>query len=256
MRLFVAYSLRAVPVALLLLTIVWLRHKLSFTNAMLVITAGLICLLTNFPTATPRFWTATVALGMAVHLGLLRRKWVLPGVVMVGILVIFPLLGGARRVTSPGDLLLTLRSNPSIQAFTTNDFDAYSMLSYTNTYTIQGGSTHGAQLFSSTFFFIPRSLWEGKSTGSGSIVAKHIGLEYLNVSSPLPAEGLINFGILGVVGFAIAAAWFAARLDTAYWSGATSWVEACYPFMVSLFFFVMRGDLLSSLSFSIGFLVP
>lgn len=59
----------------------------------------------------------------------------------------------------------------------------------------------GQQLLGSFLFFIPRSLWENKPTGSGGLIAESSGYEWFNVSGNYFAEGYINFGFFGIIFF-------------------------------------------------------
>ncbi len=124
------------------------------------------------------------------------------------------------------------------------------------------GITWGNQLLGSLLFFIPRKFWPQKPIGSGHTIATDLGWDFTNVSCPYIGEGYINFGILGVILFAITLAVLTKFGDVAYKKSVYSnskeitIIELVYPFSIGFLFFILRGDLLSSLSYYIGFMVP
>lgn len=170
--------------------------------------------------------------------------------------------------------LSTLRTSTSLQeaasyvsgfnflgtSLATGDFDAYSMVGYTASYVENGpGITYGRQLLGVLLFFVPRSMWPDKPIGSGATVAGEEELIFNNVSSSPIAEGLINFGWVGIVVFAIVLCWLFGVLDAAFWKakggGEGTLTQVIYPFYIGFAFFLMRGDLLSSTAFIVGFSV-
>ena len=69
------------------------------------------------------------------------------------------------------------------------------------------------------------------------------------------------FGIIGVIIFAVAI-WFIIKyLDTIYWNiqkektKSVNVITILYPFYLWFFFFIFRGDLMSSFSYIVGFSV-
>ena len=247
---------RAMPIVLLALLIVRSWSKKTLLNNFLVFIAIALALLTNFPVATPRFWTAAISIGLFFTFIKVRNKNLLVYLLLFGLNIIFPLLATARRVTSLGgfweslDLSRTLSANLLIA-----DYDAYSMIAHTMKYIEIYGISIGKQLLTVIFFFIPRSIWEDKSLGSGRVVADALNFEYNNVSSPLIAEGLINFGVFGIIIFAVVFALICSKVDTIYWLKERPFVKLIYPFWIGFFFFIMRGDLLSSFSYTLGFTI-
>jgi len=81
------------------------------------------------------------------------------------------------------------------------NFDAYQIITYTIVYTSDRGFSYGRQLLLPVFFWIPRSVWPSKPIGTSDVVGEHAGFFNVNVSSPLWAEGYINFGIVGIALF-------------------------------------------------------
>lgn len=71
-----------------------------------------------------------------------------------------------------------------------------------------------SQLMGTLGFFIPRTLLPTKPIGSGAHTAMLQDLPVDNIAMPLAGEGFINFGILGVALFAIAAGIVSKRIDS------------------------------------------
>ena len=91
--------------------------------------------------------------------------------------------------------------------------------------------------------------------GSGQTAAEFFGWDFTNLSCPLPAEGYVNFGILGVVVFAVHFSLIVSKADNVFWRGRSVFMKIVYPFVVPFVFFLMRGDLLSSFAYLFGFAV-
>jgi hypothetical protein len=81
------------------------------------------------------------------------------------------------------------------------NFDSFQMIGYTTGYTDQFGYSWGNQILLPAFFWVPRSIWNSKPIGTPDMVAENANFLHFNVSSPLWAEGFINFGIPGLILF-------------------------------------------------------
>jgi len=117
--------------------------------------------------------------------------------------------------------------------------------------------TWGEQLLGSIFFYIPRSIWPSKPIGSGAALSQLESLDFSNISMPLIAESFINFHMIGIVVFSIVCGGGAAYLDSFYWksqnkSGVT---KLFYLFLLGMFLFILRGDLLSSFAYTISLML-
>ncbi len=257
--------LRGFPVAATAGTLWFMRAgraSLAVRLGLVAASMGLL-LVADFPLGSARYLIGAVYLGLLLTvLGrYLRTGWPVVFLLVGGLLVLFPFLSTLRFITSPREILSYLGSfnflGPSLA---TGDFDAYSMVGYTAEYVHDGpGVTFGRQLLGVIFFFVPRSLWPGKPVGSGYTVAVDGGLAFNNVSSSPLAEGLINFGWVGVALFAFVLCWLFGTLDASYEraqrKGYETLLGLIYPFWIGFAFFLMRGDLLSSTAFIVGFSV-
>lgn len=219
-------------------------------------------LLVNFPTATPRYWTASVYIGLII---LMVRKIKDPHlfkiIIIIGILVIFPSINIFRNHTLESVLQTGINIPEPSEFLLAGDFDAFSMLVRAIVYIERFGIEWGNQLVGNVLFFIPRDIWPTKPVGSGLTVASTFGWEFTNVSMPFVGEGAINFGFIGVILFSYILAILTAYGDLAYYKSFSNskeikFIELVYPFTLGFLFFILRGDLLSSLSYYIGFIMP
>ena len=170
----------------------------------------------------------------------------------LGLLVVFPFLNNFRVLTSINDISFDL----NFDQFEDLNFDSYSMFMRV----ISGNIiTNGYQFLGVLLFWVPRSLWTSKPMGSGFYVAETTHLSFNNISMPYFGEGYINWGYLGVVLFAIVLAYVLAKLDKKYWTythyqGKTI-NKIKYFMLLGLLIFILRGDLLSSFAYTIGYMV-
>lgn len=206
-------------------------------------------LLTNFPLATPRFYAAAmyIPLLLIYYKSLQSNYMKLNRVLIYGLMFVFPVLDQFRRIDSLLEAKYTLDFNMFLQGH----FDSYQMFMRVIKDKI---ITNGKQLMTTFFFFVPRSVWPEKSIGSGSLVANKLGLSFTNISMNFFGEGYINFGYFGIVLFIIILAVINSKFDKFYWDTnmGTNLFSIFYFFLLGLEFFVLRGDLLSSFSFTIG----
>jgi len=220
----------------------------------------LINLLVNNPLASSRYWAGTVVLGFIVML--FRRlnigRGYLAAALLVGILFLFPLSNELRYKTVETISLSDFRLSGLKTAYTSPHFDAYEMGVHTLQYVGKEGVTWGRQLLGPLFFWIPRALWRGKPVGSGGVVASYFAYPQINLSCPLPFEGYINFGVIGLIVFAYLIGVLFSSLDEYHWKVSTATssevISAYYPFLLGFSFLAMRGDLMSGFSYTVMFI--
>lgn len=260
-------TFRAFPVIVFSMQIAYKNKYGKFNNIKHVIITFILLILVNFPTGLPRFKIAATYLGiLLVYKEKIKSKNLFKYTVLFGLLFIFPLINIFRYNTFEDLLYLNITlPNPS-HDFLQGDFDSYSMLARSLIYVRDHGLTFGNQLIGAVLFFIPRSIWENKAIGSGWLIADTEGWSFGNISFPYIGEGYINFGLIGVILFAIIGSYIVCNLDHKYKyyiktnredkTKSIPYIYIIYPFVVGLIFFVLRGDLMSSLAFSIGFILP
>lgn len=226
----------------------------------------LLFVVVNFPLTLPRSLLAACYVGVVLSFG--GRLWQrFPQLFSLGLitllLCVYPLAGITRweaaratqKIEQPGAWLAA--------SYTGGDFDAHASLCRVVERVRTRGTTKGKQLLTALAFPVPRKAWPQKSIGSGALVHREMNIEWTNVSCPLPAEGYINFGLLGTVLFSLLFAAGAHRYDAYYWQwrvhrahlGDFSFPLLFYPVVLILAFFLLRGDLLSSLAAGVGLYV-
>lgn len=256
-------SFRSITVINVALNILYYHKNRKIYKKTKFIVSVILMILVNFPTATPRFWMASVYIGLiATIIRRLKNPHLLKLMIILGLIVVFPFINTFRNLTFGEAINLGIKLPLSSDYFVSGDFDSYSMLVRSINYVEDYGVSWGYQLLGNLFFFIPRSIWVSKPVGSGLTIATSLGWQFGNVSCPLIGEGYLNFGLVGVIIFAIIVAKISKYLDVKYTDKITrdeksfELIEILFPFTLGFMFFIFRGDLLSSLSYYIGFMIP
>lgn len=225
----------------------------------LVLMQMLCLLLCCFPTALSRNKMACIYMGLLLimfrplHKGA-RFYWFFT----FALIFMFPFMELFRHSTFAEVEIMEFINSFSdrfFESYTEAHYDAFSMLGYAIRYTQVHGFSYGRQLLGSLLFFVPRSIWPTKPIGSGATIMESLHREFTNVSCPLVGEGYINFGIAGVVLFGLAVGYLVSWLDTRYWSSSNNNEQsrAAYVFLLPMFFFMLRGDLMSSWAYTMGY---
>ena len=248
-------ALRPMPVFAFVLLLVRSKQCGKVDSALPI--ALVLMLISCFPTGMSRYNMACIygAVLLLSCAPLFEKKGLFPVLFLLAFLVVFP-AGNAYRVETFtlamfGEALLDAIGNLP-RGFCAVDYDAYSMVARSLQYVGSFGATNGHQLLGALLFFVPRAFWPSKPEGSGNLVCSAQGQTTLNISAPLPAEGIVNFGVVGLLVFAVMAALVCRRLDRWFVESKTP-LRLFYPFACMLLFFVMRGDLLSSLAYTVGY---
>ena len=245
------------PIPIFACLIVLLHSKQDGKLHLLPAVMILLALLAVFPPSVARNMVAGLYGGLLlITFGqfLFNKNGFFPIMFLAAFLIVFPGINGFRVIDFSFDALIASFGNV-IAGFSTGflagDYDAYSIVARSLMYIQTYGSTAGFQLLGALLFFIPRSLWPNKPEGSGHLVCEAQGQLYLNISAPLPAEALVNFGLLGLLLFAIITALICKRIDR-WFAHSSSLMTLFYPTLLFMFFFIMRGDLLSSYAYTVG----
>lgn len=231
----------------------------------LLITLTVLLIITCSPFGMPRFQAATIYCGLLILLfpNMTKKYRFVIGFVFA-FLILFPLLNTFRynNVLELGlqEAVRTSLNNVT-QNLTDANFDAYVMLMKVQEYVAENGITWGGQLLGAALFFVPRGIWPGKPYGTGytiHITEKKYGAA-ANVSCPLLGEGYVNFGFFGVFLFAAVLGVVAAKLDAWFYNGKNDEsgysYRIIYAFVPTMLFFMMRGDLMSTTSFLLSYIV-
>jgi len=139
--------------------------------------------------------------------------------------------------------------------FTELHYDAWANLITTIEITKQTGLHLGNQLIGSVFFFIPRTIWESKPRPTGEVIGDYLSsnhsMWFNNLSSPLIGEGFIDFGVIGVIFYAILAAYFCIKIKKLADSGGNLH-KTLYIYSSFFIFFILRGALLPAVVYFFG----
>ena len=250
------HSIAALAYYAALFTIISYKHR---SNRIIILTCVAI-FIAYPPTGLSRYEAAAIYLGlMLTEIDLMRRTKVFVMLFLGGFFIALPFLNAFRN-TAISDVSFSNVLNSIVSNFDTlwlaGDYDAYTMLTLACDYIETNGISCGYQLLGVLFFWIPRNFWITKPIGSGAEMANSLGWHFTNLSCPLPAEALINFSLIGVLMFALFIGYVIKLLDNLYWKNPDSnrLLDLLYPVVVILFFFMCRGDLMSSFSYMMAYI--
>ena len=243
-------------------------HYQQEKKGQLLLIYSLICLLICcFPTGIARFQAAAIYIGIMIFFfPQLRRGTKFTYLFIFALIVLFPFMDAFRRQNfSDVNIIKAFSSvfQNMAYSYTEGHYDAFSIFTYMLRMLEKEGLYWGKLLLGAVFFFVPREIWPGKPEGTGNIIMEAHNLNLSNVSAPLPVEAYINFGVIGMLLVGVLAGWIVKKLDGVYWQSEEkmnekkewSYLGFFYPVALSLFFFFLRGDLMSTLSYALSFVV-
>ena len=245
--LIVDHLIRPLPLFLFLVS---LRLEDKFLSASLFV----FFFLSNPFTGMPRNSGAAMYIPVLLwSFPIFRKRQVFVFIISIALLVIFPFLNKFRHVDNINSFE-KISFELNFSQFLDMNFDSYSMFMRVLKTDIV---TNGNQLLGVIFFWVPRSLWPGKAIGSGAYIAHETHLSFTNLSMPYMGEGYLNFGILGIIIFSVVLAYIFAILDSNYWkyNNENNFSSLKYYLILGLVMFIMRGDLLSSFAYTIGYIM-
>lgn len=233
------------PLSLIIFIISYSYNK---SRKILNLILFLIFIITCFPSGLSRNATAGFYLPLLLlFIPIFQKRNVFVSSMVGGILIIFPFLNNFRNFSGKEKLSIGL----NYDMFTDMHFDAYmSFCRIVNLDLV----TYGNQLLGTLFFFVPRSIWVSKPESSGWYHADVLNLYFKNLACTFLAEGYINFGYFGVFLFLFFISWFSAYMDKSFWiiKKYNTYFNVLYVLVLSMFLFILRGDLMSSYSYTFG----
>jgi hypothetical protein len=232
-------------------------RKLLFSRVCVLLLLLLLVLITENPYTEKR--NALGPLYIALLLVAFPRffaNWARRMLLLVGgMVVIFPAITifTHNHQQALGDVTLTQVSDRLMDHYFSINYD-----SWANIYTaIEIAGAHGVQwghqLLGSLLFFVPSGVWSGKPLATGIFLANYLTVNYsmwfTNLSAPLIAEGYLDFGFVGVMLYAGAAA-FAVTLLNKVALRSNKWVAFPLAVYGAVFLMiVLRGSLMIALGF-------
>jgi len=129
-----------------------------------------------------------------------------------------------------------------------NDYDAYQMLMQAIHYVRDYGILWCKNIITAIGCIVPRSIWTGKLSHSGALLADSYGGSFNNLSCPIFAEYYLAFGIPGVMFFSFIFAEIINYFETANRT-RDSFFRAMYSISVGMIIPYARGALLPMTSF-------
>lgn len=173
-----------------------------------------------------------------------KHKFIYSLSFIFGVLFMFPILNYFRP---HGTIDLGMKQ------FYTPHFDAFHNLSHLLKENV---ITYGEQLLGGFLFFIPNHMWENKPVGTGQLIAEKLNFSYTNISMPFLGEGYANFGYLGVFFVVLFLAVLNSFFDKSYLKFKSNYgFRVVFLFLLGFEFYLLRGDLYSSIKFTVSYLL-
>jgi hypothetical protein len=204
--LFVNNFMRPGTFVLLLVAIYWLKAtpRPGLSQYLLVLGIGLLGIAVNLPTSTPRFYAFTLYLSLLFVVFPPKPSRAL----FYGLLMLLALAGSALMEAFRTAFVEFTFSRLDPTYLFVGHFDGYENFMLGIEYIERAGLQWGRQLAAVLFFWVPRAVWAEKPIATGTEIAE----QYLstlvdersnvNISSPLPMEGYVDFGVLGIALYA------------------------------------------------------
>ncbi|MFC2110138.1 hypothetical protein ACFLRU_06390 [Bacteroidota bacterium] len=164
----------------------------------------------------------------------------------LGVFVVFPLANNFRY-WKEGEFSF------NYELFNTAHFDAFqNFILLLNEKII----TNGEQLLGSILFFVQENTWPNRPVGTGQMLAETLGFNYTNVTMPFLGEGYANWGLLGVFLFLLFIAILNAFFDSfSFLTFRRKTINFFYLVFLGFEFYLLRGDLMSSIKIFTSFLI-
>lgn len=228
-----------------------------------VFIAGACVLLTCFPTAMARFNVAAIYFGIAILVfpAFSKKRGLFAFFLVLGYLVAYPLFNAFKYIGAAASVEEAISTifDSMTAGYTSGNYDAFSLMFWCADYLSHFGCTYGRQLLGAVLFFVPRSFWPNKPVPSGQLVFSSFHYPFTDLAFPLPFEGCLNFGFIGLPIFALAYGLVVQMLDEKYWKSrmrhfgdSPSTLLIYYPFLLCLTFYMLRGAMMTTFTYVFG----
>lgn len=207
-----------------------------------------ITIILNNPLTMSRFLIGAVYLGLiisAFKMSLFKGKR-FDVLLIFSLVIIFPIMHALKFYTI--EQILSPSVSLEINNYNSVDFDAYQMIGRTIRFAERYSYQFGSQLRSVLLFFMPRDIWDVKGDPSGQLVATIQNVSYTNLSSPIVAEGFIDFGVIGVFAYSFIFGKIAKLIDFKKYRLEKSthsiyFNEILFSFLIGFSVYIYRGAL-------------
>jgi hypothetical protein len=256
------------PLAFVFFIFFYILYKYRYVkNTILLLVLGCLALLYNFPTGQARFYMFTLLVVFYTLFFLKRTKKSSYILLIYLVIAIFlsSFLGLFRNMQDKNIVNSITSYEFDTGYFFVGNFDAYEIFVLTFNYVLENSITYGYNMISALLFFVPRDIWSDKSIGSGAWIADKYSKIYVvhntNISNPFISEWYLNFGIIGIITSSIIYAFFSGKLDRIariklrQKGFETEIFLVLYSAILGLFFFHLRGDMMSSCAYFSGFML-
>ncbi len=245
--------IRPMPIILLFIFVYFYKnekkkynYKKNVNNLILLYLFTLCSVLLVFPTGIDRLQAAIFYIPfIIIFTNFWNKPYVMQATLTFGVFTVFEFLNKFRYYKTRG-----FEFDISFDFLKAGHFDAYE--NFVRAIELDF-ITYGYQLLGAILFFVPRSIWNEKPIGSGSVLAEKLNYDFGGISMPLIGEGYINFGIFGSLLFMLVFGILLGNLDRVAWE-IKKLNKDClflyfYYLLFGLVFYTMRGDLMNSLAF-------
>lgn len=231
-----------------------INYKDNFTYPKIFLCASMwaIAFYTNNPISSPRLMTGMAAISFFLSISHINN-WNIGRVYIWGItllyVLVFPFLD-AFRYSLDDQIYINIDNFHSLllgNLVNNGDYDSFQQILNTINYVNKLDIEWGRQLLGAAFFWIPRAIWINKPKESGELVAENAGYDFTFLSSPLWAEGYINFGIVGVILFLYIWGRIVGVLSIRYLHVKSGALFIFCIVLIPYQFFLLRGSLLSAI---------
>lgn len=244
-----------------------IQYKFIRRSKIIFLFLFIFLIIYNFPTSIARFYLFAIVLAAYIAIIMKRNHNSYIFTVFLSIGILFSAIFGFLR--NIGGILsnnLSFSSIFNVNYFFVGNFDAYENFLLTIYYVEEQGIKFGENIFSVLLFFIPRFIWENKPMGSGVNLAEYLNTQLysitnINISQPLISEFYISFHFFGILVGTLLFGYITGKLDSIFKyliledkNISNSTLLLIYGSLIGLFFFMLRGDLLSSFAYTIGIL--
>jgi hypothetical protein len=224
------------------------RSQKDLSGIGMLLSTAAIFMIFNSPLSIPRFMLASYIIVMFfVFLKVTKlQKLALALALVASQGTLFSYISYISRGAQGTEFNLS----PIDYYMTSGDFDGLqSTINVIEMHDEEGGKG-GVNILSAVFFFVPREVWPQKSIGTGGEGAMFEGYPFINISSPLPSEFYVDFGMAGVIALSLLFGLFVRLCDDYFMhfkntSDSIGQIFVCT--VAGYIFIILRGSLVGTL---------